>query len=52
MFQVDFCVYPGQSQGVQQVRDQGERVLVLLSNLVESLIVYTQSEAAIFLFDE
>ena len=52
MFQVDFHIYPGRSQRVQQVGDQREGVSILLGDFVEGSIVDTQSEAAILFLDE
>ena len=47
-FSIDLCL----TRGVKEVGDEGWRVPILLGYSIESLVVNTQLERAILLFDK
>jgi hypothetical protein len=50
--EINLGINAGSTRGIEEVRCQGEWILVLLSNMVEGSVINAKAKGTIFLFDE
>ena len=52
MLEIKFGVVAGFGRSVEEVRDEWNRIPILASDSIETMVVHTKLESTAFLFDE